>query len=258
MPKLPKTYLGIYATVLTVAFGGLLLMGAKSAPGNGEFDTLTVHRINVVEPDGTLRMVVSDHARFPGLILHGKEYPHPRPQAGMLFYNDEGTEQGGLVFAGAKDKGGYSSGLSLTFDRYEQDQQLQLIGLDENGKTFAGLGVNDVPQRPILQDIQENAKLDAMPAAQRKALMEKRQKEHYYGAQRFYAGKSASGNSVVMLRDADGHPRLSMMVTPDGKASIQFLDANGKIERSITANDLASNNAAAPARGTGTKKTSAH
>jgi len=28
-----------------------------------------------------------------------------------------------------------------------------LIGLDENGKAFAGLGINDVPQRPILGDI---------------------------------------------------------------------------------------------------------
>lgn len=247
MLKLPRTYLGVYAAVLTVAFAGLLLMGAKSAPVNGDFDTINVHRINVVEPDGTLRMVVSDHARFPGLFLHGKEYPHPRPQAGMLFYNDEGTEQGGLVFAGQKTAEGYSSGLSLTFDRYEQDQQLQLIGLDENGRYFAGMRVNDVPQRPILADIQERAKLDAMPEAQRKALMEKRYKENYYGAQRFYAGKSASGNSVVLLRDANGRPRLSMLVTPDGKASIDFLDADGKVQRSITADELASAKAPASA-----------
>ena len=252
MPKLPNTYLGIYAAVVTTAFAGLLLMGAKSAPMNADFGTITVHRINLVEPDGTLRMVISDHAKFPGLILHGKEYPHPRPQPGMLFFNDEGTEQGGLVFDGKKNPDGYSSGLSLTFDRYEQDQQLQLIGLDENGKAFAGLGINDVPQRPILRDIQEQQKLEGMPEAQRKALMEKRSKEHYYGAQRFYAGKSASGNSVVLLRDADGRPRLSMMVAPDGKASIDFLDADGKVQRSITADELA-NNAAVP-----TPKSSSH
>lgn len=122
-----------------------------------------------------------------------------------------------------------------------------MIGLDENGKTFAGMQVNDMPQRPVLEDIQEHAKLDAMPEAERNALLEKRRKEHYYGAPRFYAGKSLSGNSVVRLRDADGHPRLSMMVTPDGKASIQFLDADGKVERSITANDVASNDKPAPA-----------
>lgn len=255
MTKRPNTYLGIYAAVLTVAFGGLLLMGARQAPVNADFDTINVHRINVREPDGTLRMVVSDHARFPGLIVHGKEYPHPRPQAGMLFFNDEGTEQGGLVFAGRKTDDGYSSGLSLTFDRYEQDQQLQLIGLDENGNYFAGMRVNDVPHRPILQDIQDRKKLEAMPAAQRKALMEKRASENYYGAQRFFAGKAPSGNSVVLLRDASGRPRLGMQVTPDGKASIVFLDASGKVQRTITADDLANNGAAAPTQGPATKAT---
>lgn len=119
---LGQRFITVYAGVLTLVFAGTVLMGATSTTSSASFDQITVHRINLVEPDGTLRMVISDHAKFPGLFLHGKEYPHPRPQAGMLFYNDEGTEQGGLVFAGAKNKGGYSSGLSLTFDRYNQDQ----------------------------------------------------------------------------------------------------------------------------------------
>lgn len=251
MQKRANTYLALYAVVLTTAFAGLLLMGAKSAPMNADFDTITVHRINVVEPDGTMRMVISDHAKFPGFIIHGKEYPHPRPQAGMLFYNDEGTEQGGLVFDGGKTRGGYSSGLSLTFDRYQQDQQLQLLGLDKNGHYFAGMEVNDVPQRPILGDFQEFAKIKAMPEAQREALLEQRRKEHYYGAQRFYAGKSASGNSVVLLRDANGQPRLSMQVTSDGKASIDFLNADGKVQRSITADGLANNSAVSKPKASG-------
>lgn len=238
--------LGIYAATLTIICATLLLMGAKSLPGNAEFDTLTVHRLNVVEPDGTLRMVLSDHARFPGLILHGKEYPHARPQAGMLFFNDEGTEQGGLIYAGKKTDTGYTSGLSLTFDRYQQDQQLQLLGLDENGQAFAGLGVNDVPTRPIRQDIEELAKLTAMPEAEREKLMAKRRAEHYYGAQRFYAGKSSAGNSVVLLRDAAGKSRLALTVTPGGQASIDFLDADGKVERSITATSLANASSTAP------------
>lgn len=235
MSKYPNTLLGIYAAVLTIAFGTLLLMGAKSAPGNAEFDTLTVHRLNVVEPDGTLRMVISDHARFPGAIVRGKEYPHPRPQAGMLFYNDEGTEQGGLVFAGAKTTNGYSSGLSLTFDRYEQDQQLQLIGLDEDGHAFAGMQVNDVPRTPILQAMAAMKKIEAMPEGPQRIQTEA-QWQKLYGIQpRYFAGKSKSGNSVVMLRDANGNPRLALTVTPAGKASVDFLDANGKVERTLTA-----------------------
>ena len=50
-------------------------------------------------------MVISNKADFPGIIIKGKETPHPdRKTAGMLFFNDEGTENGGLIFGGSKDK----------------------------------------------------------------------------------------------------------------------------------------------------------
>jgi hypothetical protein len=46
--------------------------------------------INVREPDGTLRMVISNHARLPGVVVRAKDNPPvDRPYAGMLFYNDE-------------------------------------------------------------------------------------------------------------------------------------------------------------------------
>lgn len=237
MSKFPAACLAIYAAVLTAAFAVLLLSGFRS-PMNATFDSIDVQRINVREPDGTLRMVISNHTRFPGLIAHGKEHPHPRPQAGMLFFNDEGTEQGGLIFAGSKSADGkVDSGLSLTFDRYEQDQQLQLIGLDGNGRTYAGMQVNDVPQRPIVDDLLEMAKIKAMPAEQREALMAGRRASNYYGAPRYFAGKSLSDNSVVMLNDANGKPRLMLTVTPDGAASIQFLDAEGNVQRTLAADD---------------------
>jgi GNAT superfamily N-acetyltransferase len=63
----------------------------------------------------------------------------------MLFFDDEGTENGGLIFAGKQGADGkIMSGVSLTFDRYRQDQQLQLMGQDHGGRHFAGLTVNDV------------------------------------------------------------------------------------------------------------------
>ena len=78
-----------YSVILTGVFAFMMLTGTVS-PKRKSFDEITVHRINVVEPDGTLRMVISAHARLPGIIVHGKEQPFARPQAGMLFYNDEG------------------------------------------------------------------------------------------------------------------------------------------------------------------------
>src|SRR5690554_38198 len=125
-----RRLLTAYSVMLTATLMAVLLTGAAGA-GRASFEELDVQRLNLREPDGTLRYVLASSARLPGAIIRGREYPHPRPQAGMLFYNDEETELGGLVFAGGQDEDGViRSGGSLTFDRYEQDQIVQLLGLD--------------------------------------------------------------------------------------------------------------------------------
>lgn len=89
------------------AFGAVALCGAcwlsisALAPSKASFNEIDVQRINVREPDGTLRIVMAGSQRIGGLVVEGKEYPHPsRTQAGLIFFNDEGTENGGLVFDG--------------------------------------------------------------------------------------------------------------------------------------------------------------
>jgi hypothetical protein len=90
-----------------VAMGLLLTAFTRNAVRNQEFDEITVHRIKVVEPDGRLRMVVANHDQFPGVIVLGKELgPNQREGADIIFLNDEGTENGGLIFGGHRDAGG--------------------------------------------------------------------------------------------------------------------------------------------------------
>ena len=84
------------SAVLSTTFAVVLPMGVKPHRGQA-FDVIQVHRINIIEPDGTLRMVISDRERLPGVIVKGKEFPKvDRPGAGLLFYNNEGTENGGF------------------------------------------------------------------------------------------------------------------------------------------------------------------
>src|SRR5215468_9243821 len=46
---------------------------ASAAPSlPGKLDELTVGRLNVVEPDGTPRMIIASRARFPGSFVRGK------------------------------------------------------------------------------------------------------------------------------------------------------------------------------------------
>jgi hypothetical protein len=231
-----QRWLAAYAGVLTLVFAGTVLSGFVVKPRKLEIEQLDVQRINLVEPDGTLRMVISDKAHFPGAIIRGKEYPHSRPNAGMLFFNDEGTENGGLVFSGHKDKDGkiVDSGGSLTFDKYEQDQLVQLTGAHDSSGHFAGLIVSDRADRSIEQDFIEQKKLDAMAPADRDALVKKRVAEGYYGVNRIVVGRGDNGMAQISLRDVQGRSRLVMGVAEDGSASLKFLDADGKVLNELT------------------------
>jgi hypothetical protein len=191
-------FLLIYSAVLSTVFGVFLLSGAK-APAGKKFDEISVQRINVIEPDGTLRMVISDHARLPGIIVKGKENPLARPQAGMIFYNDEGSETGGLIFGGRKNAKGeiVDSGGSLSFDRYEANQIVQLAGVHDSTDRFAGLAVSDDNRR-------------------------------------VWVGRSEEGKASVTLMDAKGRKRLSLEVTADGAPSFSFFDDRGAVVRQFT------------------------
>lgn len=97
-------------------------------------DVITAQRINIVEPDGTLRLVISNRSRFPGVIIHGAETQHPSRDdvAGLVFYNDEATENGGLLWNGARSANDASGFVRLSLDNYEQDQTL-VVEATDNG-----------------------------------------------------------------------------------------------------------------------------
>ena len=189
-----QRFLAIYSGALTLTFAVTVLCGFSSWSKSETFDQINVHRINVIEPDGTLRMVISNHAKLPGLILHGKEQAFARPQAGMLFYNDEGSENGGLIFSGRRNEKGevVDSGGSLTFDKYGENQIVQLAGVDDKEDKFAGLIVSDSKRR-------------------------------------VWVGRDDKGTATVALMDSMGKKRILMEVRADGTASLSFLDANGKV-----------------------------
>ncbi len=80
----------MYSGVLTLVFAVTVFCSFYIRNKSETFDQITVHRINIVEPNGTLRMVISNHAQLPAIIVHGKEQSFARPQAGMLFYTTKG------------------------------------------------------------------------------------------------------------------------------------------------------------------------
>lgn len=223
-----QRFLAFYSGGLTAGLAVLLLSGAGSKPKTARFEVVEAQRIDVVEPDGTLRLALSSKARFPGLIVHGKEYKHERDTTGLLFFNDEGTENGGLIFGGKKGPDGKVSGWgSLTFDQYDQDQVVQLLHQESDGRREAGLIINDRPDRPM--DVEAYERFKAMPEGPEKAAAEKKLSELGFDAKnRVLLAKLKDRSVALELKDAQGRKRLVMQVAPDGAPSLVFLDADGK------------------------------
>lgn len=195
-----------------------------------KFDEIDVQRINVREPDGTLRMTISSMAKAPGLFFRGKEHPYPsRLAAGILFFNDEGTENGGLLFGGSKKGRFASSGGHLSFDQYEQDQVISLDQTEDHDRRRASLTFFDRPATPIPLDL-----IDRVNTPEGAAEFDNLAATGGFGYQRLFIGKTEERESAVILRDAKGLARLKLTVTSSGAASIEFMNEAGKVVRRIT------------------------
>src|SRR5437868_10528958 len=113
--------LKLYALCSSAVFAILILAAFRrpNAARNAKFDEIDVERINIVEKDGKLRMILSNRDRSSGPIAYGKPFGYAggnRP--GIIFFNDEGTENGGLTFSGKREADGkYSSTVHMSFDQ---------------------------------------------------------------------------------------------------------------------------------------------
>ncbi len=209
----------IYGAISALAFVVLAISAFSSSRDTATFGTITVHRINVIEPNGTLRMVISDKARFPGDILKNKQYPVYRHYAGMLFYNDEGTENGGLVFGGHTRRDGsvYSYG-HLSFDRYDQDETFSLDD-DQNGNgQSTRMAFIDRPSWPIVDQLR-------LPRSQWPHFLA----THPNGVPRLVLARAANGAVSLAMKDRQGHTRILLKVEANGTPVIRVLDARGTV-----------------------------
>ena len=218
------------------------ITGAKSPPT--KFEEIDVGRINIREPDGTLRMVISNREQFPGAPFKGDVLPRPDRTsfAGMLFVNDEGTESGGLIQKGAIGPDGkVNAGLSLTFDRFRQDQVLQLLHQESGGYATTTLDVNDEADGQKL-DVNARAKkmeeLRKLDRPQRMAEIEKMRIAGELSANRIRLGTTRDKAAALALSDAQGHPRLMLLVAADGTPSIMMFDDKGGVAKTIQLDPL--------------------
>jgi len=230
----------LWLAAITVAVLFVAVRGQAAAERKvTEFDEINVRRINIVEPDGKPRVIISSRARMAGLYWGGKEYRHPtRDEGGFLFFNDQGDEVGGMTFSNRKNDGHSAASSSLLFDQYQQDQTLGLLYNEQDGQRSVGIKVWDRPDAPLgpvveLSDKLARATSDAERAKIRGEIGEiaKSWGPHPV-SERFFAGK-VRDDSIVKLADKQGRTRLLLKVDGAGVASVEFLDEAGKVVRRI-------------------------
>jgi hypothetical protein len=226
-----QRFLAIYSGVLTLALAVIVLGGFAQLKQKPKFEEIDVQRINVVEPDGTLRMVISNKAEFPGIIIKGQETPHPnRSSAGMLFFNDEGTENGGLIFGGSKDKQGKVTSYGhLSFDQYEQDQVFSIDAEQENGQRTSELRMIDEPDYPITEDLAAAARIEKLPRDQQPAAWKQLHTGKESAQTRILLGRLDDRSVALRFKDIEGRDRIVIRVQADGSPVLQFLDEKGNV-----------------------------
>ncbi|MFD2907547.1 hypothetical protein ACFSX9_02250 [Flavobacterium ardleyense] len=207
--------------------------------GNKKFGEIDVERINVVEKDGTVKMVITNVEKFP----NGNDKINNRPtnedrkkRSGMLFFNEDGIECGGFIYDGEKNAKGHSSGLSLTYDQYDGDQVMQLMTQDhqQGDKRFVSstLAFNDRPSKEsqikttaIMKELKELGKKD--PKAMQLKQKEYEEQGLIDGVPRVMLGKTRSQNNGLFLFDDKGQPKAMFYVDKENNAKLDFFDDKG-------------------------------
>ena len=228
-------------TVCIVMISASLLFAFKTN-NNQKFKTIDVERINIVEADGTVKMIITNVAEFPNgtTSVNNKIVNKDRKKrSGMLFFNEDGIECGGFIYDGTKNENGHSSGLSLTYDQYNGDQVMQLLTTDSgNGderSVNSALTFND----RAANETQEGAQriMEELRSIKDKDLRRQKQQEYVdqglIGAKtRIMLGKTRSENNGLFLFGDNGNPKAMFYVDKNNNVKLEVYDDEGKVTNS--------------------------
>jgi len=220
---------------------GMVLLTNLAFTNNSpqRFDEITVHRINIVEPDGTVKMVITNADKFPSgqNLVNGLTLTKDRKKrSGMLYFNEDGIECGGFIYDGKKRTDGHSAGMSLTNDQYDGDQVMQLLTTDEKkeGRRFVSgsLVFNERPVNESMSKVEKiHAEIDELRKTDEAAADKKYQQYQVMGligaTPRIMLGKSRSENNGLFLFDSKGVPRAMFYIDKNNNAKLDFLDEKG-------------------------------
>jgi len=226
-----RVYVGLSALFMLAGLASMVSGRAAKT----HFSEIDVERLNIVEKDGKLRLVIANKELTPGPVERGVPFGYGSGRrTGFIFYNDEGTECGGLAFGSSREGSKYEAGAILAFDQYDQDQAIALQHYESDSRRYSGLTIAEYPtaitNKQRSERYEQLEKMPEGPAKQKTA----KDLEALQGRARAYFGRARDGAAVLNLMDPAGNARLRLRVDSAGTARIEFLDAAGKVTKIIS------------------------
>lgn len=169
-----------------------------------DHDRITARRIDIVDADGVIRMTLA--GATPAPIIDGVQYRRAFNVAGLILYDDKGSERGG--FGTADVEGGMAV---LALDHPAMDA----VGWRVSPDGAVSFVINQAP--PLIREPGLGGAL--VPGVQTPTRMR--------------LTVAADGAPAIALSDRNDRPRLRLTVTEEGFGAIEFLNAEGAVVRTI-------------------------
>jgi hypothetical protein len=166
-------------------------------------DEISVKRLNIVGEDGKPRLILANAERLPAAIIAGEELPRAIRPAGILFYNENGTECGGLAISKAKDG---TQQRAVTFDYTQQETDGIAMLMRERADKSYTTGFMLFDRLPLGSDVRRVGSGGTL----RVSILDDSQ------------------DAKIILADPSGKERIRLSVDRAGSAKFEILDASGK------------------------------
>lgn len=163
-------------------------------------ERITARRIDIVDENGVIRMTLS--GQTPAPIIDGIQYKRAFNVAGMVLYDDKGSERGGF---GTADVDGGMAVLAL------DHPAMDAIGWRVSPDGEVRFSINQAP--PLIREPRLDNRL--IPGVQTPT--------------RIQMAVGADGTPAIALSDKQDRARLRLTITPEGYGAIEFLDAQGRV-----------------------------
>lgn len=164
---------------------------------NSSHGIRTAERIDIKDGTGKNRIVIANADHIPPPIIKGKTYQRAYSPAGLIFYDKNGDERGGLAITDNEE-----TNLNALALDYQNADAIGILAQDNKHDNYfrAGLMINDKD-------------LSGQPG-------------HNINRINLI---TENGNASLVMKDNNEVPRIILKVDSLGNPSIEMFDKNGKL-----------------------------